>query len=106
MGSAGDRQREIQRKHVVVAVWVIEFLPTCVNKSMGVLLPVLLDQFTTDTRNVGIVVSLSFLCGNLIGKQSYFLFLTFIIIIFCILDIYCYTSWTLDRYKNIKVDHR
>ena len=62
------RHPESQHKHVVVAIWVIAFLQAAVVKSMGVLLPVLLDQFAAHTRNVGVVVSLTFFCGNLIGK--------------------------------------
>ena len=68
MEYTSDRHHESQRKHIVLAIWVIVFLQVSVSKSMGVLLPVLLDQFAADTRNVGVVVSLIFFSGNLIGN--------------------------------------
>ena len=70
MKCAGEGHHESQRKHIVIAIWVIAILQNSVSKSMGVLLPVLLDQFTADTRNAGAAVSLIFFSGNLIGKFS------------------------------------
>ena len=72
-----DAHHESQRKHIVIAIWVIAFLQSGVGKSMGVLLPVLLDQFAAHTRNVGVVVSLIFFSGNLIGKLLLLLLLFF-----------------------------
>lgn len=71
MECAGEHHQESRRKHVVLAIWVITFLPNDVSKSMGVFLPVLLDQFAAHTRNVGVVVSLVFFSGNVIGIYSY-----------------------------------
>ena len=68
MECAIDRHTERQCRHVVLAMCVIGFLNAFIVKSMGVLLPVLLDQFAAHTRNVGVVVSLTFFCGNLAGK--------------------------------------
>ena len=68
MEGAGDRHPESQRKLIVLAIWVIDFLQVGVVKSFGVLLPVLLDQFAAHTRNVGVVVSITFFSGNLLGK--------------------------------------
>ena len=65
-----DNHHEFQRKHVILAIATIEFLQVCVVKSMGVLLPVLLDQFAAHTRNIGVAVSLTIFCGTLIGKYS------------------------------------
>ena len=68
MERAGGHHQESQFKHVVLAIWVINFLQIFISKSMGVLLPVLLDQFAAQTRNVGVILSLVFFTGNLIGK--------------------------------------
>ena len=53
---------------MILAIWCMEFLQVGIVKSMGVLLPVLLDQFAAHTRNVGVVVSITFFIGNIIGK--------------------------------------
>ena len=66
-----DSHHECHRKHVIIAIWTIEFLQACVIKSMGVLLPVLLDQFAAHTRNIGVVVSYTIFCGTLVGKYSW-----------------------------------
>ena len=72
MESAGNsHHHERRRKHVVFAIWTIVFLQNYVSKSTGVLLPVLLEQFAAYTRNVGVVLSLVFFSGNLIGIYSY-----------------------------------
>ena len=66
MACVNTDHHECRRKHVVLAILVMSFLQLCIVKSMGVLLPVLLDQFTAHTRNVGVVVSLTFFCGDII----------------------------------------
>ena len=68
MECAGELHPECRHKNVILAIWIIAFLQAAVVKSMGVLLPGLLDQFAAHTRNVGVVLSLTFFCGNFIGK--------------------------------------
>ena len=65
---SSDHYHERGSKHVILAIWCMEFLQLSIVKSMGVLLPVLLNQFEAHTRNIGVVVSITFFCGNIIGK--------------------------------------
>ena len=65
-----DPQGTIERRRILITVglWTIAFLQCSILKSIGVLLPVLKEQFETYTGTVGIVVSFVKLSGTLMGK--------------------------------------
>ncbi|XP_072044901.1 monocarboxylate transporter 11-like [Amphiura filiformis] len=66
-GLDGDNEQERKRFPIILALWVIFFLQCGIMKSIGVLLPVLLEQFATHTRTIGVVVSFSLFAGNATG---------------------------------------
>ena len=65
-----DPQGAAERRRILIAVglWTITFLHCTILKSIGVLLPVLKEQFETYTGTVGIVASFVRLSGTLMGK--------------------------------------
>ena len=63
-------QNHLQRILIIVALWAITFLQCGILKSIGVLLPVLKEQFETYTGTVGIVISFVKLSGTLLGKKA------------------------------------
>ena len=68
------QQKQIEKKRIliVIALWTTSFLRCGILKSIGVLLPVLKEQFETYTGTVGIVVSFANLSGNIMGKSASF----------------------------------
>ena len=61
---------ERRRQSIVFAVWLIVFLHTGNMKAVGVLLPILQDQFETYTRTIGVTLSLISISGGMFGKYQ------------------------------------
>lgn len=68
-----DGPEESKRILILLAIWVIYILVTGINKAIGVMLPVLLEQLDASTRITGVAVSLVLFTGYVIGKCLFLL---------------------------------